>query len=855
MIKTKLILVALFLFLSVGASFAQIVGSDAFLMAPGVEVGINTNGFEGSQGLPGFPTHYRGFTGRLGFLANPQNDGWVNYDGDFFMPGSPENRFGIEVDGVTYYNSAATGSSIPSSGLSNYQTIDKCILVDWDGAIGGIDIHMTYKIDTSDYYYTVQVTLTNTTMTDKNDVYFYKSMDPDNNEDMSWGFATVNTIVEQPTPDCPRALVTAEDNNGWNSYIGLGGIGTDMRVAYGGFYVDDASDVYNAVGPYVGTVGATMFSDQAIAICHKDDLIPAGGSSTFEFVVVMSESQVNEAIINMIYFTFDGGPGFTADCDGTVAPYPYGGVVYETDGVVDTIRRCTTEPSLLWVEAPGEVISEYNLAWIDMDEGDTLGIEAYTTIIEGTEADTAHVICFLTLGPCFGGVGLANEYVIITIQSPEIYVPEQGPFCADSILLTDIIVLDTAFALETETVYYEEYPDAVDDATGLWPSTYIEEGDVVYVMVRNLETGCFDIDTIEVVMNEVTAGLDGTAPAVCNTDPALVDLSLYLSGEDAGGYWAASTPGMVGSINPVTGMFTSFGVAAGVFDFYYIVGEAPCEPDTAIISVEVFVPKTAGADGSIDICSAPGITVNLNDLLDGNDAGGSWVEISPTDGAFNPGTGILDASDLTIGYYIFNYVSLTSGPCGADIAIITVHVGPGPSANFTFSPGSVFTDDTEVTFTNTSTDASIYTWDFGDGSPTSALEDPVHNYPPVAGIYDITLIAANELGCADTMVAHIKVKDLVLFFIPNTFTPDGNALNDKFKPVFQAGFDPYNFHLVIYNRYGEIVFESYDANAGWDGTYGSQGIVDAGVYTWAIEFKELDNDRIQQHKGHLTILK
>ncbi len=855
MIKTKITLVALSMLITLGTCFAQIVGTDAFLMTPGVEVGINSNGFEGSQGLPPFPTHYRGFSGRLGFLANPQNDGWVNYDGDFFMPGSPENRFGIEVDGVTYYNSAATGSLIPSSGLSNYHTIDKCILVDWDGSVGGIDIHMTYKIDTSDYYYTVQVTLTNTTMTDKNDVYFYKSMDPDNNEDMSWGFATVNTIVEQPTPDCPRALVTAEDNNGWNSYIGLGGIGTDMRVAYGGFYVDDASDVYNAVGPYVGTVGATMFSDQAIAICHKDDLIPAGGSSTFEFVVVMSESQVNEAIINMIYFTFDGGPGFTADCDGTVAPYPYGGVVYETDGVVDTIRRCTTEPSLLWVEAPGEVISEYNLAWIDMDEGDTLGIEAYTTIIEGTEADTAHVICFLTLGPCFGGVGLANEYVIITIQSPEIYVPEQGPFCSDSILLTDIIVLDTAFAIETETVYYEEYPDAVDDATGLWPSGYIEEGDVVYVMVRNLETGCFDVDTIEVVMNEVTAGLDGTAPAVCNTDPALVDLTAYLSGEDPGGYWAASTPGMVGSINPVTGMFTSTGVAAGVFDFYYIVGEAPCDPDTAIISVEVFAPKTAGADGSVESCSAAGVILNLNDLLDGNDAGGSWVEVTLTDGAFNPGTGILDASDLEIGYYIFNYVSLTSGPCGADIATFTVHIVPGPVANFTFSPGSVFTDDTEVTFTNTSSDASIYTWDFGDASPTSALEDPVHNYPAVAGIYDITLIAANDLGCADTMIAHIKVKELVLFFIPNTFTPDGNALNDKFKPVFQAGFDPYNFHMLIYNRYGEIVFESYDANAGWDGTYGSQGIVEAGVYTWSIEFKELDNDRIQQHKGHLSILK
>jgi len=855
MSKTKITVVALFFCLISGTGFAQIVGSDAFLMAPGLEVGINTNGYEGSQALPPFPNHYRGFIGRLGFVANPQNDGWVNYDGDFFMPGAPENRFGIEVDGVTYFNSAAVGSSIPSLGLSNYQTIDKCKLIDWDGAVGGIDIHMTYKMDTTDYYYTVQVTLTNTTASDKSDVYFYKSLDPDNNQDVGWGFATVNTIVEQPIPGCPRALVTAEDNNGWNSYIGLGGIGENMRVAYGGFYVDDASDVYNAVGPYVGTIGASMFSDQSIAICHKDNIIPAGESTTFEFVVVMSAGQVNQALINMIYFTYEGGAGFTGDCDGSNVPIFYGGIAYETDGIVDTIRRCTTEPSVLWVEAPGEVISEFNLAWLDMDEGDTLGIEAYTTIIPGTEADTAHVTCFMTLGPCFGGVGLANEYVIITIQSPEIYVPEQGPFCVDSILLTEIDVIDTAYVLGTETVYYEEYPDGVDDMTGLWPSDYIEEGDIVFVMVKNPETGCFDIDTIQVSMTGMTAGLDGTATGVCNTELGGISLVPSLSGEDTGGTWAAGDGSYAGSINAITGDFTPTGLAAGIYTFYYIVGEEPCVPDSATITIEVFAPLSAGADGSVEVCSAPSVTVDLNDLLSGNDPGGSWSEITFTDGAFNPVTGILDASDLELGFYVFNYTSLTVGPCDADLASFTVTVGPGPMANFTFSPGSVFTDDTEVTFTNTSSDASSYTWDFGDGSPTSGLEDPIHNYPAVAGIYDITLIATNELGCSDTIEAHIKVKDIVLFYIPNTFTPDGNATNDKFRPVFETGFDPYNFHMVIYNRYGEIVYESYDASAGWDGSYGSQGIIQSGIYTWSLEFKELDNDRIQQHKGHVTIIK
>lgn len=853
MIKTKLTFVALLLCLFSSKISAQIEGANAFLMSPGLEIGIHNDGYEGSSVLPTFPNHYRGFSGRLGFLANPQNDGWVNYDGDFFMPGAPQNVFGIEVDGVTYRNSSALGSTIPSSGLSNYQLIDKCKLVDWDGSVGGIDIHMTYKLDSTDHYYTVLVTLTNTTAVDKNDVYFYKSLDPDNNQDISWGFATLNTIVDQPTPECPRALVTATDNNGWESYIGLGGIGEDMRVSYGGFYVEDASDIWDGVFPHVSTMYSSNFSDEAISICHKDDLIPAGGSTTFEFVVVMSGSQVNDALLDMFYFTYEDGPPAAEICKDSTGYLLEGGVIYETDGVVDTIHRCTIEPTVLWVEAPGEVISEYNLAWLDMDEGDTLGIEAYTTIIEGTEADTAHVTCFLLLGDCFGGVGLANEYVIITIQSPEIYVPDPGSICADSVLLSDIEVIDTAEVEGTITLYYEEYPEGMDDITGFWPSDYIKNGDVVYVLVGHPETGCYDIDTIQVDLNNVTAGEDGIAPDFCNTDPTLIDLNDYLVGADAGGYWAVNIASAEASLNETTGVFNAFGIPSGNYEFYYIVGEEPCPVDSATIHLEVFEPFTAGADGSFEICSAPGNFVDLNTLLDGNDVVGNWVEITPTM-AFDPATGILDVSDLEVGVYTYNYVTPVSGPCSEDIAVFTVTVSEGPTALFSFSPGSVFTDDTEVTFTNLSVGASIYSWNFGDGSPLSTIESPVHNYPPVADIYDITLTVTNALGCSDSLTTHIKVKEVVLFYIPNAFTPDGNALNDRFLPVFEAGFDPKKFHITIYNRYGEVVFESYNAAVGWDGTYGNEGIVQPGVYTWSLEFKELDSDRIQQHKGHVTIL-
>ncbi len=100
--KVKLILVMLFLCLIGTQVKAQIIGTDAFLFSNGLEVGIHSDGSEGSSALPPFPSHYRGFSSRLGFLANWLDDGWVNYDGDFFMPGAPENRIGIEIDGINY---------------------------------------------------------------------------------------------------------------------------------------------------------------------------------------------------------------------------------------------------------------------------------------------------------------------------------------------------------------------------------------------------------------------------------------------------------------------------------------------------------------------------------------------------------------------------------------------------------------------------------------------------------------------------------------------------------------------------------------------------------------------------------
>ncbi|MBK6525018.1 MAG: gliding motility-associated C-terminal domain-containing protein [Crocinitomicaceae bacterium] len=178
-----------------------------------------------------------------------------------------------------------------------------------------------------------------------------------------------------------------------------------------------------------------------------------------------------------------------------------------------------------------------------------------------------------------------------------------------------------------------------------------------------------------------------------------------------------------------------------------------------------------------------------------------------------------------------------------------------PDAGFVFSPQIPDIYNSEVTFTNSSTDATHYVWEFGDGG-TSTDTNTIHLYPQIGNVdYLATLYAYNDYGCEDSVSQIVTVQDVLTFFIPNTFTPDGDELNQSFMPVFTSGIDPYDFHMIIFNRWGQVLFETYDYTYGWAGTYGDQGLVDDGTYIWQIEFKETMSDKRHSYRGHLTVLK
>ena len=209
------------------------------------------------------------------------------------------------------------------------------------------------------------------------------------------------------------------------------------------------------------------------------------------------------------------------------------------------------------------------------------------------------------------------------------------------------------------------------------------------------------------------------------------------------------------------------------------------------------------------------------------------------------------------GVYDVSLTVTTSAGCTATTTYYSyINVEKLPVAAFTADPLVTGIDETEVDFENESLFADSYLWDFGDGSPTETVLNPSHLYPEVPEHYTVTLIAYNNAGlCKDTAQIQIIIEDEILLYVPNVFTPDHDDYNETFQPVFTSGFDPLNFHLMIFNRWGELIFESYDASKGWNGTYGGRGLVEDDVYVWKIVFKESMSDKRHTLYGHVTVLK
>ena len=179
-----------------------------------------------------------------------------------------------------------------------------------------------------------------------------------------------------------------------------------------------------------------------------------------------------------------------------------------------------------------------------------------------------------------------------------------------------------------------------------------------------------------------------------------------------------------------------------------------------------------------------------------------------------------------------------------------------PEASFTAAPAVINLSSQWVQFYNSSSSfVTSFLWDFGDES-FAIEENPQHLYENNTYGYNARLIVSTDQGCADTAALFIECKEEPVIFIPNSFTPDEDQYNQHFNPIISPSIDPHNYTLWIFNRWGEIVFESRDPNLGWDGTYGMGGMdAPEGTYIWKIIYKLPDTDERNSISGHVNLLR
>jgi gliding motility-associated-like protein len=178
-----------------------------------------------------------------------------------------------------------------------------------------------------------------------------------------------------------------------------------------------------------------------------------------------------------------------------------------------------------------------------------------------------------------------------------------------------------------------------------------------------------------------------------------------------------------------------------------------------------------------------------------------------------------------------------------------------PTADFAWNPNPADYLNAQITFNNQSTGNVFNEWLFiTDAAYTSNAFDPVLQFPQnQPGNYDVTLTVTNKHGCRDSITKVIVIDDVFLFYIPTAFTPDGDGLNDNFKVVGE-GLDLTNFKMRIFNKWGELIFESSNPDTGWDGTY-KGSLVPDGVYIWKIDAQEAHSPVIQRKDGFITIMR
>lgn len=297
--------------------------------------------------------------------------------------------------------------------------------------------------------------------------------------------------------------------------------------------------------------------------------------------------------------------------------------------------------------------------------------------------------------------------------------------------------------------------------------------------------------------------------------------------------WTVSGGGTVLPSSSDT-LYVDWGSTPGVYNVsLYGVLNSTCETDTAVYGIEILGIPTVQVQGNTNVCAGEKITLNATgapQMLWSNGGTGSTADYFPTG----------NQEVWALGY---------DGTCFSDTAFMDLTPVPLPQAAFGSNPNEGEAP-LKVSFYDQSLHAVSYYWDFGNGI-TSTEQNPTNLYQE-PGSYSVLLITQNAAGCSDSVrFDYIWVSEAFAWYVPNTFTPNGDNHNEIFRPYF-----PYfvEYTLGIYDRWGNVIYQSTSVDGSWDGTKDKK-YVPNGVYTYKISFRHPFTDKQEGKTGHVTLVR
>lgn len=207
------------------------------------------------------------------------------------------------------------------------------------------------------------------------------------------------------------------------------------------------------------------------------------------------------------------------------------------------------------------------------------------------------------------------------------------------------------------------------------------------------------------------------------------------------------------------------------------------------------------------------------------------------------------------GEYTVSLHTISAPGCEDEITLNNIiSVSDYPTSDFSYEPMEPL-NGRDIYFTDASIGADItsYQWSFGDGGGSNE-KDATHAYHVSTNeIFTISHIVTNKNGCADTSFNTVSIEDKFVLYVPNSFTPNDDDVNDIFLPTTQ---DIAQYELVIYDRYGGIVFTTTDTAQGWDGINTNGKPCQPGIYSYFIQYVKFSN--LQEtliKRGSITLVR